>query len=268
MKGQVIHRIVLRYQHFMPIRKLILPLFCLACIFLLMSVASCSKDEGIGDKSFEGKRLNEIGDKIPDTSFDNVKESAADSQHHEKERTIPSDRNSPPQIKSVRLLPEVFKPDDSLYIEAEATDPDGDEVTISYEWYKNGELVSTEKQLNSPIKRGDKLLIKIKPFDGKDYGKVVTLKREILNTPPVIQDHKDYHFDEKTFSYQVKAFDPDGDPLTYSLKTSPEGMTIDNTGLIKWNVPPQFKGKIPITVSVTDGHGGEAIQSFELDIGR
>ncbi len=44
-------------------------------------------------------------------------------------------------------------------------------------------------------------------------------------------------------------------------------MTIDpSKGLIKWNVPPEFTGKTPITVSVTDGHGGEVMQSLTLEI--
>jgi len=44
-------------------------------------------------------------------------------------------------------------------------------------------------------------------------------------------------------------------------------MNIDSsTGLIKWNVPPEFIGKAPITVSVKDGHGGEAMQSLTFAI--
>ncbi len=44
-------------------------------------------------------------------------------------------------------------------------------------------------------------------------------------------------------------------------------MTINpSTGVIQWNVPPEFKGKVPIVIAVTDGHGGEAIQRFTLEI--
>ena len=44
-------------------------------------------------------------------------------------------------------------------------------------------------------------------------------------------------------------------------------MSIDSsTGLIKWDAPSDFKGKTLLTVSVTDGHGGEASQSFSLEI--
>jgi len=176
-------------------------------------------------------------------------------------------KNSLPVISKVKILPEVFKPGDTISVEASGSDRDGDKVTISYEWTKNGEPAGNNKQIDVPLKRGDKVDIKITPFDGEAYGCSVILRREILNLPPMIIEDKKYNFDGKVYSYQVKATDPDGDPLSYFLKTAPSGMTIDPlTGLIKWNVPPEFKGKTPITVSVTDGHGGEVVQSFTLEI--
>jgi hypothetical protein len=36
-------------------------------------------------------------------------------------------------------------------------------------------------------------------------------------------------------------------------------MTIDKaTGLIRWNVPPDFKGDVEVMTVVDDGHGGIA----------
>jgi len=44
-------------------------------------------------------------------------------------------------------------------------------------------------------------------------------------------------------------------------------MTIEkSTGLIQWDVPPDFRGKASVTVSVTDNQGGEGLQSFIYDI--
>ena len=44
-------------------------------------------------------------------------------------------------------------------------------------------------------------------------------------------------------------------------------MTIEKTtGLIKWEVPQDFKGKVSVTVIVNDGHSGEAVQSFAFEI--
>lgn len=175
-------------------------------------------------------------------------------------------KNSPPGITSVKLLPESFKPGDALSIEAATKDPDNDDVTLIYEWTLNGEPAGNTKQIGSQVKKGDKVSIKITPFDGEIYGRPVFLNIRMQNLPPVIIDDKKFSFDGKVYTYQVRASDADNDPLAYSLKEAPPGMTIDKTGLIKWNVPPDFKGKASCIVSVTDGQGGEAILNFTIDI--
>jgi len=176
-------------------------------------------------------------------------------------------KNSLPEISYIKLLPEVFKPGDTLSVEVSGSDIDGDAVTIAYEWTKNGEPAGNSKQIEVPLKRGDKVSVKITPFDGEAYGRPIVLNKEIMNLPPMINEDKTFHFDGTVYTYQVKATDPDGDLLAYSLKSAPQGMTINpSTGLIQWHVPPDFKGKSPITVSVTDGHGGEAVQNLTLEI--
>ena len=176
-------------------------------------------------------------------------------------------RNSPPEISSIKILPEIFKPGDALYVEAAGSDIDGDEVTISYEWTKNGEPAGDSKQINTQLKKGDKIDVKITPYDGETYGRSIVLHREIANSPPMITEGKNHNFDGNIFTYQIQAVDPDGDTLTYSLKSAPSGMTINpSSGLIKWNVPPEFQGKVSFTVSVKDGRNGEALQSFNLEI--
>jgi hypothetical protein len=175
-------------------------------------------------------------------------------------------KNSLPVISKVRILPEVFKPGDTLSVEVSGEDIDMDKVTISYEWTKNGEPAGNNKQIEAKLKRGDKVDVKITPFDGEAYGRPVILHREIVNLPPIIIGDKEFSFDGKIYTCQIKATDTDGDLLSYALKSAPSGMTIDSNGLIRWNVPPDFAGRTPITVSISDGHGGEATQSFTLDI--
>lgn len=176
-------------------------------------------------------------------------------------------KNAPPDLHTVKMMPEVLKPGDVLYVDVTAGDIDDDTVTIEYEWTRNGEPAGNAKKLEVPLKRGDKISVKITPSDGEAYGRSVTLEREIRNIPPMISEDRKFNFDGKVWTYQVRAADADGDPLTYSLKSGPQGMTIGAaTGAIKWDVPSRFTGKAPVTVSVTDGHGGEALQSFSIEI--
>lgn len=172
--------------------------------------------------------------------------------------------NSPPVISSMKFA---FNPGNVISMDATANDADGDPVTISYEWSLNGQTVGTGQQLDSKVKRGDKISVKAKPYDGMDFGPIAVLDREIANMPPVITDHKEFTFDGTTYTYQVKAADPDGDKLTFALASSPNGMTIDSsTGLIKWVVPSAFKGTQPVSVTVNDGNGGTAQYNIKIII--
>ena len=174
--------------------------------------------------------------------------------------------NHAPIVEKARLQLETVNNNDIIKVIASGVDKDNDAVTLGYEWFKNGEPAGSGDTI-SEFKRGDKLSVKITPFDGKDYGPPKILSIEISNSTPKITETKAIKFDGNTYIGQIKATDPDGDPLTYSLKSAPPGMSIDSsTGLIKWDVPPDFMGKASFTVSVADGHGGEASQSFNVEI--
>ncbi|SIN91632.1 Putative Ig domain-containing protein [Singulisphaera sp. GP187] len=71
-----------------------------------------------------------------------------------------------------------------------------------------------------------------------------------------------------TYMYQIRAFDPDNDPLTYSLvaTNAPGTVTVNpRTGLLTWPAQP---GNYSFTVDVTDGRGGSSIppQSWNLKV--
>jgi hypothetical protein len=175
--------------------------------------------------------------------------------------------NTPPEITRIKLMPEVFNPGDTLSVDVQGKDIDGDAISFLYEWTKNGGTAGTGSSIGTPVKRGDNISVRITPYDGTDYGNPVVLNREIRNLPPMIIDHKDFSFDDTTYTYQVKATDPDGDTLAYSLESPPDGMTIDpSTGLLKWAVPKEFKGKKDVSIVVSDGNGGTAKYNISISI--
>ncbi|MDW7773305.1 MAG: putative Ig domain-containing protein [Desulfobulbaceae bacterium] len=68
-----------------------------------------------------------------------------------------------------------------------------------------------------------------------------------------------------TYTYQVRATDPDNDVLTYSLTQAPAGMTIDSeTGFIEWTPSGAQSGRYYATVKVEDDRCGEVAQSFSV----
>ncbi len=176
--------------------------------------------------------------------------------------------SAPPEITSIKLMPETFKPgDDLLYVDATTSDPDEEPVSLFYEWTVNGQPAGTEQHLPVRPRRGDKISVKVTPFDGTNYGNPATLEKTIVNMPPVIDEHTESSFDGKTYTYQVRASDPDGDALTYTLESPQPGMTIDpSTGLLRWAVPPEFKGSQHVTINVSDGKGGNTKDGITIAI--
>lgn len=175
--------------------------------------------------------------------------------------------NAPPELQSVKLVPEVFRPGDSLGVEVTGGDPDGDEVTFEYAWEKNGVPAGKGSRIDGVLKRNDVIAVTITPFDGEVRGSSLILRREIRNVPPSIEGVKDARLAGDVYSCRILAKDGDGDPLTYALKDAPAGMSIGAaTGTIRWEVPPDVRGKVPVAVSVSDGNGGEASYAMVVTV--
>ncbi len=71
---------------------------------------------------------------------------------------------------------------------------------------------------------------------------------------------------DELYTYDVDVTDPDGDTLTYSLTTSPAGMTINSTnGVISWTPTFDQIGDNDVTVEVSDGLLSDN-QSFVIEV--
>ncbi len=229
--------------------------FCVGYALMLLSCSSQNQDKRGGEAN----------------STPSVESDAAGSKGIASESSQPqaSTRNSTlPVVTSAKFA---YIPTDAgsfMNIEVEGKADEGKQLSFFYEWTKNGEPAGNSKQLKATLKRGDKISVKITPFDGREYGRSVRLDREISNMFPVITEQKEIIFDQKVLKYHVKAYDPDGDTLQYAIKSGPAGMSIDSlSGLLQWDVPSDFHGVVPVTVSVNDGHGGETVYTFRFTIG-
>jgi len=175
--------------------------------------------------------------------------------------------NSSPEIRGIWFVGGDGRPGNTLGVEMEGYDADGDPVQFEIAWQKNGQPAGSGNRLTAPVKRGDKVTVTVTPFDGKDRGKSATLSREILNTPPAIEGQEQFQVSDSAVTFHVRASDADGDPLTFSLKDAPAGMSIDRmTGLVRWATSPGTTGKVPFTVVVSDGSGGESTARFTVTI--
>ncbi|MCI0529007.1 MAG: hypothetical protein L0Y56_16340, partial [Nitrospira sp.] len=168
--------------------------------------------------------------------------------------------NRRPRAVSVHLTPpdQVYRGTDITAV-PKAVDPDGDEVGFRYQWVINGEENPLE---NGPVlggdrfKRGDEVSVHVTPYDQEGDGEVVKPRPVIIpNAPPKITSTPPpMDFKLLTYIYQATAVDADGDPITFSLASVLEGMTIDpETGRIEWKISRDQEGAHPIEVVAEDG---------------
>jgi hypothetical protein len=170
-------------------------------------------------------------------------------------------------VRSVRFIHADLKAGTGLAVEVEVYDADGDAVQFETAWTRNGEPAGAGGSLTAPLKRGDKVVVTVTPFDGKERGKTSTHYRDILNTTPVIEGQERFQVGDNEVTFHVRASDPDGDSLMFSLKDAPAGMNIDRkTGWVRWVTSPGTPGKVPFTVIVSDGVGGESTARFTVTV--
>jgi len=174
--------------------------------------------------------------------------------------------NTPPCIKwaDFAVIDSIRKGVD-LSVEAQSEDLDNDEVIIRYKWYVDNELVSNEPVLSGQLlETGRNVRVELVPFDGDTVGDRFEITRPVVvqNNPPKIIGTPTPIIEDTTVTCKINMEDQDGDKLSYSIQKGPSGMTIDNTGNIKWFFPQSITDTtFNIVVKVTDSRGaGEEIR--------
>ena len=172
----------------------------------------------------------------------------------------------PPQIS-----PQVGKP---FEYQAQAVDADEDSLTYQLSSNLIGLTIDATTGLltwtPTTAQVGDNE-ITILVNDGKGGQDQQTLNLTVIdaqpnNAPEITSNPPIQTRVNNVYVYQVVAEDIDGDRLTYTLTNAPNGMTIDEKGRITWETDANDLGEHPIDITVDDGQGGLATQSFTLSI--
>jgi hypothetical protein len=179
--------------------------------------------------------------------------------------------NAPPVIQEVWIEPKVAYVTDNLKAIVKSSDLEGDFIYYNYQWEKNGSVLSDERKEilgKGRFKKGDSIVVTVTPEDREALG---TPKRSeallIFNSPPQIVSSPTTSVEKTGYIYQVKVNDPDNDPITFTLKSAPQGMEIDKkTGLIKWEIRKEDKGSHSIEIEVSDAEGAKSKQRYTLGI--
>ena len=181
--------------------------------------------------------------------------------------------NAAPMIRELQISSQPVAPGEPLEARVVAEDLDGDSVQVQYIWSVNGKAVegaSTERFATQGLKRGDKVKVQAIAVDGEAKSQPVNSREVVLqNRPPRILSQPPERLVSKGYyRYEVKAEDPDGDPLTFRLDgTPPEGMRIHPTrGLLEWRFPELPADPVVVDIRVSDGQGGEAEQRYDFAV--
>ena len=72
----------------------------------------------------------------------------------------------------------------------------------------------------------------------------------------------------EVYSYDVPAYDPNGDRLTFTIDSVSldKGFTIDELGRLRWTPEASDAGNHPVTITIKDEAGAEIEQSFTVEV--
>lgn len=175
--------------------------------------------------------------------------------------------NSAPVVKAVTLSPSVFSSGTDIKADIEGWDHDADNLDFDYQWAVNGETLYSETGPVLPgnsFRRGDVVTVRVSAYDGEEKSEPFEAKAgEAENSPPRFTSVPPVEF-SGTFLYKPSVTDKDADPISISIAKGPDGMKVES-GSIEWNAKGQ-KGTFEVTVLADDGNGGQALQSFELQV--
>lgn len=144
--------------------------------------------------------------------------------------------NTPPDTPQVSIAPQIAYTTDTLSTSlVNAGDPDGDVVTHSYVWYKNGVATNqtTSSISASSTQKEDIWMVEVTPNDGYQDGAFAQASITIENTPPVVSSGlvaPSSPFNDDVLTCSASVYDPDETPVESYLWEDMSNGSILGTG--------------------------------------
>ncbi|WP_206758273.1 putative Ig domain-containing protein [Nostoc sp. FACHB-190] len=169
------------------------------------------------------------------------------------------------------LIAEIDSP---INYQFSAIDPDGDAIIYSLKQAPSGVSLDSSNGIltwtpDSSQIRLNSLLITATDSKGAEttINFDIRVVASLPNSAPIISSTPRTTISiGQSYLYGVQASDSNKDLLTYSLETAPAGMTIDSSGRIFWQPQASQLGSQHVTLNVSDGRGGIATQSFDINV--
>ena len=177
--------------------------------------------------------------------------------------------NAAPRIRTIDLAPTRPTTRDPVQVRASAEDLDQDNLDTDYLWVINGQErpdLSTSLLGADHYDKGDKLQVRVTVSDGETEVEQLSPEITVVNSPPEFVG--DPRATGQLDGMTLRAEDPDGDELRFSISGAPAGMTIDEQrGRIEYKGTEEEEGgTYEISITVDDRDGGTAQWSFEVEV--
>jgi cyclophilin family peptidyl-prolyl cis-trans isomerase len=190
-------------------------------------------------------------------------------------------------IDSFEFEQDELGPDDTLTLNITASDPDGDDITFTYVWRYNGEVVQTTENtaalsdsldlstLSVTRVSGDLITVEVTPTSNGLQGETVDGAFTVNRKPTTTGLADQFFSGPGDFIYDTVAdafSDPDGDVLTFSATLAddselPFWLSIDPvSGVLTGNPPVPAEGVLDIKVTASDPFGGSVSSTFALEL--
>jgi hypothetical protein len=159
-------------------------------------------------------------------------------------------------LQGLDLTPFTPRTNDDLEVAAEVFDQDGDAVTLTYAWTRNGVAVPAVTGTTYPASlttRDDEIVATVTATDGTESSSLfasITIHDtlpELAATPPTQVSYGD------DVAFQVTLGpDPDGDaPGPMMVRLGPAGFAVDSAGAVSWQAHlPMFEDNVDVAWSV------------------
>lgn len=171
-------------------------------------------------------------------------------------------------INSVQYSPEKPGAFDDIEVIVD-TERDGGYVDVDYTWYVNGRKLISERDAvlrSRNFSKGDTVQVEIEATrrGGTEQYSASTLI--IGNAPPrILTDPRSL---TQLDGFRVRAEDPDGGRVTYSVKGGPKDLTIgENTGVVRYKPSKEAEGgTFDLVIVVKDEDGAESEWRLQVSV--
>lgn len=192
---------------------------------------------------------------------------AEEAGEEEEDRTF-GGGNREPLVRAVRVQPAQPSRMDTMQVTVNATDPENDSLTTSYEWSVNGQRVYGPDVPTFELKdyeRGDTVSVTVRVRDGVNEVHATSDAYQLVNADPRFEGKPtEMRTIEGT---RLEATDPDGDTVTFKMSGGPAGLTLDARGTLHYTgSETEPGGRYTLKIVAEDGQGGATTLELPLTL--